>query len=392
MTLDPNLLLDVSGRHPARRLAFDELYAGLGRAAAEGTVFIWKDGGLELYGYSTQCRFQRRWDRVSLIARGLVIDPAARRVVATPFPKFFNYGEGGHALPDEPFEVTEKVDGSLGIVFHHAGRWRVTTRGSLVSDQGRWATEYLRRAIATDRLVPGTTYLVEIVYPANRVVIPYDFEGLILLGAYDEAGDESPRHGLERVAGVTGLRLVGARSYPSFDDLLSVARGLCRDEEGFVVRFAGGLRVKIKGEEYCRVHRMMCDCTPLAIWEVMMNGDDLGRMRADLPEEMTGDFDTICRLTLQRLDDLVAEVRAAAEATAHLSDKDLGRMIRDEQSSLSPVARKFVFGARKSGFLEAVYRPGPPRQQAFRLLRPTRNTLPGYIPSNAATRFAAESK
>jgi hypothetical protein len=92
MALDPALLAQLLGQHPARRMPFDELRAGLLRNVERKFVNISRDGDVELYGYSTQCQFEQRWDLFSLIARGLILDAAQCRVVATPFPKFFNYG------------------------------------------------------------------------------------------------------------------------------------------------------------------------------------------------------------------------------------------------------------------------------------------------------------
>ena len=76
---------------------------------------------------------------MTLAARGLILDHAARRIVATPFPKFFNAGERDGTIPDLPFETTEKLDGSLIIIFHHRGRWRTATTGAFDSDQAVWA-------------------------------------------------------------------------------------------------------------------------------------------------------------------------------------------------------------------------------------------------------------
>ena len=87
----------------------------------------------------------------SLISRGLILDPVQRLVIATPFPKFFNFNEGGVALPDEPFTVSEKLDGSLGILFHHQGKWRITTRGRLEQPArrlGDGASAWPRRSLA----------------------------------------------------------------------------------------------------------------------------------------------------------------------------------------------------------------------------------------------------
>jgi RNA ligase len=391
MPLDRDLLTRLYGRHPARVLPFEQLYDGLHAAVRAGNVVVSREGGLEQFTYTTACRFGKQWDLFSLLARGLILDPASRRVVATPFPKFFNFGEMIDSLPNEPFEVLEKIDGSLGIVFHFEGRWIVATKGRLSSEQAIWATRFLNTCAAADRLVPGTTYLVEIVYPQNRIVVPYGFEALFLLGAYDEAGNELPRSELSRVASEVGLRLVPAHVYESFDDLLHDARDLPRDREGFVVRFAGGLRLKLKGEQYCQVHRLITCCTPLALWEAMMNGHDLDVMRGELPEEMVRDFDAIRKLLEAGLAALLAEVRAVVDGAAHLCDREVGLVIQNETAELSPIQRKFLFMARKGRFFEFVHGPGESRRKAFACLRPDRNDLPGYEPSNAINRFLSES-
>jgi RNA ligase len=390
----PNLVSSLYPRHPARAVGFDELYAGLQCAVREHTVYVTRDAdeGLELYAYTNACVFDKRWDLFSLISRGLIVDPASRRVVATPFPKFFNYGEAVRGLPAEPFEVTEKIDGSMGIVFHHGRGWRVATRGAFDSDQARWATRFLRDNVTTSRLLPGTTYLVEIVYRRNRIVVDYPFEGLVLLSAYDEDGNELVRAQLEHVAREVGMRITAVRPFDSVPDLLAVAAELAGGEEGFVVRFAGGLRVKIKGSEYCRIHRCLSHCTPLALWEAMMNGDDLDAMRRDMTEEMLGDFDALRSRITARLEALVADVNAAGELTRHLPDQQVGPLVADEKSALSAAARKFLFVWRRGTFLNALSRPGQTRQTAFRLIRPDGNQLPGYTPSKATSRFQSEQE
>ncbi len=390
----PKLISSLYPRHPARAIGFDELYAGLRCAVREHTVYVTcdPDEGLELYAYTNGCVFDKRWDLYSLVSRGLIVDPANRRVVATPFPRFFNYGEAARDLPAEPFEVTEKIDGSMGIIFHYGSRWRVATRGSFDSDQARWATQFLHDNVATSRLLPGTTYLVEIVYRRNRIVVDYPFEGLVMLSAYGDDGNEWERPRIEAAAGEAGMRIAATRRFDSLPELVEVAAALARDEEGFVVRFASGLRVKIKGSEYCRIHRCLTHCTPLAIWEAMMNGDDLDSMRRDMTEEMLGDFDAIRTGITARLDALVADVNAAGEATRHLPDQQLGPMVVDEKSALRTAARKFLFVWRRGTFLNAVSQPSQTRQTAFRLIRPDGNQLAGYTPSKASSRFQSEQE
>ena len=68
-----------------------------------------------------------------MLARGVILDPEAKRVVASPFPKFFNVGEKADSIPNLPFETFEKLDGSLIILFYHKGEWRTS---SLVQPTG----------------------------------------------------------------------------------------------------------------------------------------------------------------------------------------------------------------------------------------------------------------
>ncbi|HET6251530.1 MAG TPA: RNA ligase [Tepidisphaeraceae bacterium] len=391
MALDPALLSQLLGTHPARRMPFDELRAGLLRGAAEKRINVSRDGNLELFGYTALCQFEQQWDLFALIARGLVLDPAEKHVVATPFPKFFNFNEGGFVLPDEPFEASEKIDGSLGILFHHNGSWRISTRGQLNSLQGQWATGHLNACVNTAALTPGVTYLVEIIYYENRVVISYDFEGLVLLSAYDETGRELSRSDLESTAASAGLRIAATIRSNSFAELLEKTRALTRHQEGYVLRFQSGLRVKLKGEAYCRVHKLVCHCTPLALWESMMNCEDLDAMRQELPEEMRRDFDSIRKLLTARMESLVSEIRAAHEQHARYNDRELGLIIQNAGSGLSEVQKRLIFACRKENFLNLIDRKGEWRQKLFKFLRPERNRLEGYVPSDAMTRFEAEN-
>ncbi len=101
--------------HPARRMPYDALMGGLERAREAGFVHRRADAAreLHLYVYTPRCVYEDGWDEFTRLARGLIIDEAARRVVATPFPKFFNLGERLGTAPALPFEAYEKLDGSL---------------------------------------------------------------------------------------------------------------------------------------------------------------------------------------------------------------------------------------------------------------------------------------
>jgi RNA ligase len=369
--------------HPARRIPFDDLVAGLEAAKSAGMVLSrdWHDGR-RLYIYSNKCVYDDGWDEFSLLARGLVLHPRDRRIVATPFPKFFNVGERGFAFPDMPFETFEKVDGSLAIIHHFDGSWRAVTKGAFDSPQAQWAEARLR-ATDTTHLDRATTYLAEVVYPENRIVIRYDRPEMVLLAAYDGAGAELPIGELQHVAERTGWRVAKRYYFKTFLDLRGHAESLPREEEGFVVRFDDGLRLKLKGNEYRRIHALISRCTPLAMWEAMIAGGDMDAIRRDLPEEFWSDFDAITTGLAREVQRITAKIAATASAIAGLSDKEVGLQL----ATLDPEVRPFIFHWRKAGGrLE-----GKARETLLRTVRPTGNVLAGYTPSYAISRVMDET-
>ena len=44
--------------------------------------------------YTSRGVYAQAWGKVTMLARGLILDLGAGRVLATPFSKFFNLGEG----------------------------------------------------------------------------------------------------------------------------------------------------------------------------------------------------------------------------------------------------------------------------------------------------------
>ena len=74
------------------------------------------DADLYIYNYSAKAQYERMWNEWTLACRGLIMN-GNHEVVARPFKKFFNLGEVENQwIPDEPFEVYEKMDGSGHIV------------------------------------------------------------------------------------------------------------------------------------------------------------------------------------------------------------------------------------------------------------------------------------
>jgi RNA ligase len=236
---------------------------------------------LSIYNYSRTTQYDSMWDDITLNCRGLVLDNEGN-VVAKPFPKFFNYEEHKpEDIPNENFEVYEKMDGSLGIIFHYEGDWLIATRGSFTSEQAIKGKEMLDK-LNKSALIPGYTYLAEIIYPENRIVVDYgDEEKLVVLGAYNnETGkevevDEMVNEGWEVV--------MKYKTWGEGYDLLK--EEISKDKEGYVIRFSGGMRMKIKGDEYVRLHKILTNFSSKDIWELLKNGEALEPFLERVPDE-----------------------------------------------------------------------------------------------------------
>jgi len=245
------------------------------------------DGKLLLFNYTAKAQYAGRWNEFERVCRGLILDAETGAVVARPFDKFFNWGEGGRTTDAALIEATEKLDGSLGIGYRHGGEWRVATRGSFTSDQALWATDFLRRNPDMARWPHYLTPLFEIIYPGNRIVVDYGGkEFLVLIGARNKL---TGRDLFFREFGPLGTALgfLVPTIYHIYrpEDALRLAGELSGNEEGFVLRFADGQRFKVKGAEYLRLHKIMCGLSPKMIFEMWRDGK-IADLAVDVPDEM----------------------------------------------------------------------------------------------------------
>lgn len=267
---------------------------------------------LTIWNYTEKVQYESLWDEVTLATRGLVTDGSGR-VVARPFSKFFNIEEGKHT-PTQEFEVFEKMDGSLGIVFVYQGQVVYATRGSFASDQAKWMADWGDRYNFSHIIVGGYTYLFEIIFAQNMIVVNYGGESrLVLLGVIKtDTGEETSWDDLSTF---DGWELV--KRYEGISDYTLLKGMVKNNQEGFVVRFSNGDRVKIKGEEYLRLHRIMTNLSTTAIWEVLSNGGDVLSTLTDVPDEF---YDKIRQYSNELMDKYIS-----LENEYHFIFKILGR-------------------------------------------------------------------
>jgi RNA ligase len=371
-------------QHYARTVSFEELDRELQLRVERGLVYRKKAPwgvDLALYTYTKDTVFNRAWDDVTKISRGLVLDHHNKKVIATPFPKFFNLGEHQqNEIPNLPFQVYDKVDGSLIILAHDGTEWFCATKGSFMSEQAKWAYDFLWNRADLTQLDPTYTYLFEAIYPENRIVVKYDTPELVVLGGYDGEGWELLHQDMEEVGEKLNLRVATLYEYDTIEDVAEVSRTLPGNREGFILRFYDGFRIKIKGDEYCRLHRLISRITPLAVWDMLRANEITDAVIKDIPEEFREDFEKIVAILRMKVMCLVGPLAKICSEIKHLSDKEVGLKLQSFPAEI----RSFIFPFRKAnGQIE----PGDKLwEQLFQAVRPTGNKLDGYVASNSMNR------
>jgi RNA ligase len=268
---------------------------------------------LHIYNYTARAQYAGLWNHATLTCRGLIADSEGT-ILARPFTKFFNL-EQVEQLPDEPFEVYEKLDGSLGILYWLDDEPYISTRGSFESPQSQVATELLR-TYDLSGLDRRLTYLFEIIYPENRIVVNYgERRELVLLAIIDTVtGREYP---------LSDIGFPVAKKHEAVTDVASLRALDWENREGFVVRFASGLRVKVKCAEYVRLHRLLTGVSEkMILEEYLMTGADMVSLVERVPDE----FHRWLQQTVSHLrgqyDDIERAARQIFEVTTATTRKE----------------------------------------------------------------------
>lgn len=265
----------------------------LNQMIAEGFVNVQKHPkyNYRIYNYSNTAVFGGVWNDVTLQCRGLILDHDYN-VVARPFPRFFNIEElsSSDTLLKQPFLCFTKADGSLGVLYPRPNDegHAIATRGSFTSDQAirgtdMWNKVYYDIENAYFEPAEGYTYLFEIVYPENRIVLDYGgrSELIFLCAIHNETGTSVFNFGDDH--DWPGARV---EQHTGFDNPKELKDLNLENEEGFVLYFPGqNKRVKVKFEDYIHLHRILTNTSNKTIWKALKDGTGLDKLLENTPDE-----------------------------------------------------------------------------------------------------------
>jgi hypothetical protein len=267
-----------------------------------GLIKKFVDGDYIGWCYTQKCQWEKKWDEYTTIARGIVT-LSNGIVISRPFPKFFNLGEP-EAEPiswTDKITVTDKIDGSLIICSFYNGIMVLNSKGSFTSEHAnfarlwittnmsKWMNSEMKRSLSDGE---RWTYLFEAIFPEvdNIKVINYgDRADLTLLAVINvKTVSEWSYEMLKQTGDIIGVGVVKRYAFDDINLLLKKCKeASILDGEGVVLHFdPSGKRIKVKSDEYIRLHRLISHTSRKHILEVLMKGDDVESIYAALPDEL----------------------------------------------------------------------------------------------------------
>lgn len=355
--------------------------------ATLGDVSVKQKGNLLLFSYTPAAQYAGRWNFLERASRGLIINRRTGEVVARPFDKFFNWGEGGRKAPYTAHivNVYEKLDGSLGILYRDKG-YKIATRGSFPSTPqeversynewarknrlpeqswdelvrygamtqwstlrkmewqppaslaSTWATDFLNKNHDLSDLPEEWTLLFEIIYPHGRILVDYGGrEELVLLAARNRfSGDYLPFYpDLYEMAQRYGFSTPRTYHFSNVTDIIAQAGQLDFNQEGWVVEFSNGERYKIKGDAYLELNKLVSGLSFRSTLQAVMEGR-VEQSRQLIPEEFLGEFNGWVEAIETKVTEVSANVEQAYQAAPQTSRKDFALWVQQHHRDLAP--------------------------------------------------------
>ena len=239
---------------------------------------------LKIFTYTIKCEYANAWDDITLNSRGHIFNIKTGDCVARPFSKFFNVGQR-QVQPDlwQSCRVVEKLDGWLGILYRNNGQFKIATRGSFKSVGATigsaWLNMDFKDSVSRQELLKQlpneVTLVLEIISPETKIIVDYNnATNLVLLTAFNRhTGEEYLWEQVCLWAEQFSFDLPKIYEGWTAFNAIELAKTLEPNaQEGFVLIFGDGQRLKVKGKQYVELASILKRLTPLSLWKTMQKG------------------------------------------------------------------------------------------------------------------------
>ena len=264
----------------------DKLIAQIKSEIDKGYIIKPKHPDFDLYvlNYSSIATIEWRWNEATKFCRGLIVD-GQYNIINRSYYKFFDIEQIESTKCDdqwsmhstEKYKIAHKKDGFLGVMYVNkdpgqiqydciklkSSDMAIASRGSFISDMAIRATSILHTKYNDILWNPKYTYVFEIIYPNGVLTLHYGYEDIVLHGIFDnETGKEIwiENHEDYEYFKSMGLSMEcpveEGFNFKGIEDFYSKFK--FNDDEGYVISFESGYKIKVKMDEYkklCRAKR-----------------------------------------------------------------------------------------------------------------------------------------
>ena len=259
-------------------------------------------------------------------ARGLILEDKTWKVICYPFNKFFNFGEEyADNIDWESAVVETKEDGSLIKIYFYNDEWKIATNGTIDAEDAELQSgpyknfRQLFDAAAEkchfdfSRLNRYYTYVLELCSEFNIIICPQSEMRLIHIGTRNNRT-------FQEVEADIGIPHPQRYALSSLEDCVAMAKTFDFTKEGFVVKDKNYNRIKVKSEDYVRVHRLANNGS-------MTEERAIELIRANELDEFFTYF--------PHYKEYIGRIKAKITALSYTIDKDISRarVIKENSSS-----------------------------------------------------------
>ena len=259
-------------------------------------------------------------------ARGLILEDKTWKVICYPFNKFFNFGEEyADNIDWESAVVETKEDGSLIKIYFYNDEWKIATNGTIDAEDAELQSgpyknfRQLFDAAAEkchfdfSRLNRYYTYVLELCSEFNIIICPQSEMRLIHIGTRNNRT-------FQEVEADIGIPHPQRYALSSLEDCIAMAKTFDFTKEGFVVKDKNYNRIKVKSEDYVRVHRLANNGS-------MTEERAIELIRANELDEFFTYF--------PHYKEYIGRIKAKIAALSYTIDKDISRakVIKENSSS-----------------------------------------------------------
>lgn len=318
--------------------------------------------------------------------RGLILRPGSWDIVAFPFRRFFNHGEGEAAdIHWESAAFETKMDGTLGIVYYddELDSWCFATRSvsdasGNVNDSSMTFAQLADIAAqhhkATDihdlmsRLphdARNRTFMFELTSKYNQIVCQYADTSLTLIGVrnIETFLEESP----DAWADALGVPVPQRWEFANVNHLIQVIREWSpKTHEGVVVKDKNFDRIKVKAPQYLAAHHASDSVG--ASWRscasVVVSGisDDLLSILPQLAVDRVEAFRDVLAKVITHVENDVSElahIEDMKEYAGHATQKLWSGALFAVKRGKSKSVREYVERSQTDSLLEVCDKVSP---------------------------------